>query len=46
MLATVAFDRLNAPYLKSRHGRRYAKQQVPAPDSTAIQACIAHSLNL
>ncbi len=47
MLATVAFERLNAPYLKSRHGgRRFAKQQLPATDLRAIQDRIAHYLNL
>jgi uncharacterized protein YifN (PemK superfamily) len=46
MLATVAFDRLNAPYLKSRHGRRYTMQQVSAADLDAIQTCLTNYLNL
>ncbi len=47
MLATVAFDRLNAPYLKSRHGgRRYTTTVLPAPDLEAIRRGIRAYLDL
>lgn len=46
MLATVSFDRLNAPYLKSRSGRRYLNHALTADDLVAVRACIRAYLDL
>jgi uncharacterized protein YifN (PemK superfamily) len=47
MLATVSFERLNAPYLKSRTGgRRYASQHLDGADLEAIRACVRVYLGL
>lgn len=46
MLATVSFDRLNAPYLKSRSGRRYLVHELPAADLEAVRQCVRVYLGL
>jgi uncharacterized protein YifN (PemK superfamily) len=46
MLATVSFDRLNAPYLKSRSGRRYLVHALPQADLEAVRRCVRFYLGL
>lgn len=47
MLATVSFERLNAPYLKSRSGgRRYQNHILAASDLDAVRQCIRAYLGL
>jgi uncharacterized protein YifN (PemK superfamily) len=46
MLATVGFDRLNKPYLKTRHGRSYQELILDPVDMRAIEHCICAYLGL
>lgn len=46
MLATVAFGRLNKPYVKTRQGRAYRELLLAEADMQAIQACIRAYLGL
>lgn len=46
MVATVAFRRLNAPYLRSRSGRRYINTYLPTADLEAVAACLRAYLAL
>ena len=47
MLATVSFERLNAPYRKSRSGgRRYQNHVLATADLEAIRLCIRSYLGL
>lgn len=36
MLATVSFDRLNKPYIKTRQGRNYVTHKLDAADLAAV----------
>ena len=38
--------RLNAPYLKSRSGRRYLVHELPAADLEAVRQCVRVYLGL
>jgi mRNA interferase MazF len=40
MLATASFDRLNKPYLKTRHGRNYVTHRLDVADLEAVRACL------
>ena len=40
MLATVSFDRLNKPYIKTRSGRNYVTHKLDATDIAAVFACL------
>lgn len=40
MLATVCFERLNKPYVKSRHGRVYQELVLSDEDMAAIDKCL------
>lgn len=46
MLATVSFDRLNKPYVKTRSGRNYTTVMLDAQDLTAVRACVRSWLSL
>ena len=46
MVATVSFDRLNKPYIKSRHGRVYRELVLDVADMLAIDACLKVYLSL
>jgi hypothetical protein len=46
MLATVGFDRLNKPYVKTRHGRQYQELILAPSDLQAIELCICAYLGL
>ena len=47
MLATVSFDRLNKPYLKSQNGaRKYIGVFLCDEDMAAIDACMRSYLRL
>ena len=40
MLATVSFDRLNKPYVKTRSGRNHVTHRLDDPDLVAVLACL------
>lgn len=40
MLATVSFERLNKPYLKTRSGRNHVTHKLDATDMTAVLVCL------
>lgn len=40
MLATVSFERLNKPYVKTRHGREFRSLFLCAADMRAIECCV------
>lgn len=40
MLATVSFERLNKPYVKTRHGRNFITYKLDAGDLAAVTAGI------
>ena len=46
MLATVSFDRLNKPYIRSRQGRIFRTLILDASDMLAIEACLRAYLRL
>lgn len=46
MIATVSFDRLNKPYVKTRHGRRYQELVLGSADMEAIERGLRHYLGL
>ena len=46
MLATVSFDRLNKPYVRTRSGRSYRTLFLGDPDLAAIEACVRAYLGL
>lgn len=46
MLCTVSFDRLNKPYVKSRHGRNYITHKLHDDDLSAILAGVRAYLGL
>lgn len=46
MLATVSFDRLSKPYVKTRHGRSYQTLILDDADMLAIDACVRKYLGL
>ena len=46
MLATVSFERLNKPYIKTRHGRNYVTHKLDAEDLAAVLAGIRAYLGL
>jgi uncharacterized protein YifN (PemK superfamily) len=41
MLATVSFDRLNKPYVKTRHGRNYVTHKLDDGDLGSVLAGIS-----
>lgn len=46
MLATVSFERLNKPYKKTRHGRKYIDHALDDVDLAAVLAGIRAYLGL
>ncbi len=46
MVATVSFERLNKPYVKTRQGRSYRELVLEAQDMSAIEACLRAYLGL
>ena len=46
MVATVSFERLNKPYVKSRHGRVFKELILEEVDMQAIDACLRKYLSL
>lgn len=46
MLATVSFERLNKPYVKTRHGRNYVTTLLVPEDMAAIDALLRSYLGL
>lgn len=46
MVATVSFERLNKPYVKTRQGRSYRELVLEAQDMSAIEACLRAYLAL
>jgi uncharacterized protein YifN (PemK superfamily) len=46
MLATVSFDRLNKPYVKTRSGRRFVELVLETADLAALDHCIRRYLSL
>jgi uncharacterized protein YifN (PemK superfamily) len=46
MLATVSFERLNKPYVKTRHGRNFQELVLEVTDMAAISACLRAYLGL
>lgn len=46
MLATVSFDRLNKPYFKTRHGRKFQELVLDPVDMQALENCIRAYLSL
>jgi uncharacterized protein YifN (PemK superfamily) len=46
MVATVSFERLTKPYVKSRQGRIYRELVLDPQDMTAIEACLRTYLGL
>lgn len=46
MVATVSFERMNKPYVKTRHGRAYRDVILHESDLLAIEACLRSYLGL
>ena len=46
MLATVSFERLNKPYLKTRTGRKHVTHRLADADIAAVAQCIRYYLGL
>lgn len=46
MLATVSFDRLNKPYVRTRHGRSYVSLSLDAGDLASVTSGIRSYLGL
>ena len=46
MLATVSFERMNKPYVKTRHGRAYRDMTLDKADMLCIEACLRAYLAL
>lgn len=46
MVATVSFERLNKPYVKSKHGRVFRELVLDIADMQAIDACLRAYLSL
>lgn len=46
MVATVSFERLNKPYVKTRQGRSYRELVLEAADMAAIETCLRAYLGL
>jgi len=46
MIATVGFDRLSKPYVKTRNGRAYRELVLAADDMLALDDCLRKYLRL
>lgn len=46
MVVTVSFDRLNKPYVKTRHGRSFRELVLDNADMLAIDNCLRTYLSL
>lgn len=46
MLATVSFDRLNKPYVRTRNGRNYLSCKLDEPDLAAVIAGVRAYLGI
>lgn len=40
MLASVSIERLNKPYIRTRHGRSFVTHKLDAQDMAAVMQCI------